>query len=153
MLKPLGFAIVLALGAMVAIIALLGARLPVGHVASRSAVIGAPVDVVFNTITDFNSAPSWRTNLKSVTVTTESTTGRQRVTEESSTGAMTMEVEQLIPPGRTRSNRRETPHASRSPSTERSTIRSSASSRSTSWDTRPRSTRTSRTLGAGSAPK
>jgi uncharacterized protein YndB with AHSA1/START domain len=93
-------AILLALGAIVAVIALLGARLPVGHVASRSVVIGVPADVVFKTITDFSSAPSWRKNLKSVTVDTDSTTGRQRVTEESSTGAMTMEVEQLIPPTR-----------------------------------------------------
>jgi uncharacterized protein YndB with AHSA1/START domain len=93
-------AILLALGAIVAVIALLGARLPLGHVASRSVVIGVPADVVFKTITDFSSAPSWRKNLKSVTVDTDSTTGRQRVTEESSTGAMTMEVEQLIPPTR-----------------------------------------------------
>lgn len=99
MLKAL-VAIVVALGAIVAVIALLGSRLPVGHVASRSVVIGAPPDVVFGTITDFNSGPSWRTNLKRVTVTTDSTTGRQRVTEQTSTGAMTMEVEQLLPPTR-----------------------------------------------------
>lgn len=97
MLKAL-VAIVVALGAIVAVIALLGSRLPVGHVASRSVVIGAPQDVVFGTITDFDSSPSWRTNLKRVTVTTDSATGRQRVTEETSTGAMTMEVEQLLPP-------------------------------------------------------
>jgi uncharacterized protein YndB with AHSA1/START domain len=93
-------AILLAIGAMVGIVALLGARLPVGHVASRSVVVGAPMDVVFNTITDFNAAPSWRTNLKRVTVATDSATGRRRVTEESSTGPMTMEVEQLVPPTR-----------------------------------------------------
>ena len=50
MLKGI-IAIVLALGAVVAVIALLGGRLPVGHVASRSVVIGAPTDVVFSTIT------------------------------------------------------------------------------------------------------
>ncbi|HEY5545307.1 MAG TPA: SRPBCC family protein, partial [Gemmatimonadaceae bacterium] len=93
-------AILLAIAAMAGIVALLGGRLPVGHVASRSVVVGAPMDVVFNTITDFNAAPSWRKDLKSVTVTTDSTTGRQRVTEESSTGPMTMEVEQLVPPTR-----------------------------------------------------
>ena len=99
MVKAL-IAIVVALGAIGAVIALLGSRLPVGHVASRSVVIGAPTDVVFTTITDFNSAPSWRSNLKGVRVTTDSSTGRQRVTEESAMGSMTMEVEQLVPPTR-----------------------------------------------------
>jgi len=93
-------AILLALGAMVAIVALLGARLPVGHVASRTVVIGAPTDVVFNTLTDFGAGPSWRTGLKAVTVTTDSTTGRRRVVEVSKFGTMTMEVEQLVPPTR-----------------------------------------------------
>ena len=93
-------AILLALGAMVAIVALLGGRLPVGHVASRSAVIGAPTDVVFNTMTDFGTGPSWRSGLKSVTVTMDAATGRQRVTEVSKMGTMTMEVGQLVPPTR-----------------------------------------------------
>jgi len=93
-------AILLALGAMVAIIALVGGQLPVGHRASRSAVIGAPTDVVFTTITDFGSAPSWRTGLKSSTVTVDSSTGRQRVIEEGSNGRLTMDVEELVPPTR-----------------------------------------------------
>ncbi len=61
-------AILLALGAMVGAVAWLGSRLPVGHVASRSVVIGAPIDVVFQTITDFAASVSWRSGLKSVTV-------------------------------------------------------------------------------------
>jgi len=91
-------AIFLALGAIVGAIAWLGSRLPVGHVASRSVVIGAPIDVVFATIMDFGAAPSWRSGLKSVTWTSDST--RTRVTEKSSTGTMTMETEQAIPPTR-----------------------------------------------------
>ena len=31
-------------------------------------IVGAPVDVVFGTITDFESHPSWRPDVKSVTV-------------------------------------------------------------------------------------
>ena len=85
---------------MIGIVALIGSRLPVAHVASRSVVIGAPSDVVFTTMTDFASAPTWRSGLKSVSVTTDATTGRQRVTEESSNGTMTMEVEQVVPPTR-----------------------------------------------------
>ena len=92
--------IIVAIIAMVGIVALVGSRLPVGHVASRSAVIGAPSDVVFKTMTDFGSAPTWRSGVKSVTVTTNSATGRQRVVEDAKTGRMTMEVEQLVPPTR-----------------------------------------------------
>jgi uncharacterized protein YndB with AHSA1/START domain len=91
------FAIAIAIALMIAAVAWLGSRLPVGHVASRAVVIGAPIDVVFTTITEFESAASWR-GLKSVTVDTS--TGRKRVTEVSSTGPLTMEVEELVPPTR-----------------------------------------------------
>jgi|SRR5688572_1860390 uncharacterized protein YndB with AHSA1/START domain len=99
MLKVL-VAIVVAVVAMTGIVALIGSRLPVAHVASRSVVIGAPSDVVFTTMTDFASAPTWRSGLKSVSVASDAATGRQRVTEESSNGTMTMEVEQVVPPTR-----------------------------------------------------
>lgn len=93
-------AIVVAIAAMVGVVAFAGSRLPVAHVASRSVVIGAPTDVVFKTMTDFASTPTWRSGLKSVWVTTDPTTGRQRVTEESSNGTMTMEVEEVMLPAR-----------------------------------------------------
>ena len=92
-------AIVVAIGVLVGVVALLGNQLPVGHVASRYVMIGAPIDVVFSTITEFEASGSWR-GLKSVSVTKDAETGRTRVTEESSNGPMTMEVEQLIPPTR-----------------------------------------------------
>ena len=92
-------AIVVAIGVLAGVIALLGNRLPVGHVASRYVIIGAPIDVVFTTITEFEAAASWR-DLKSVTVTKDPTTGRTRVREETSNGPVSMEVEQLIPPTR-----------------------------------------------------
>ena len=93
-------AIVVAIVAMVGIVAFVGSRLPVSHVASRTVSIGAPTDVVFNTMTDFASSASWRTELKSITVATDTATGRQRVTEDSKNGTMTMEVEELVPPTR-----------------------------------------------------
>lgn len=93
-------AIVVAIIAMVGIVTFVGSRLPVSHVASRTVTIGAPTDVVFSTMTDFASAAAWRQGLKSVTVTTDPATGRQRVTEDSKDGKMTMEVEQLVPPTR-----------------------------------------------------
>lgn len=92
--------IVAAIAAIAGAVALLGARLPVSHVASRSAIIGAPVDTVFHTMTDFAAAPTWRSGVKRMTVTVDSSTGRRRVTEESSSGTMTMEVEELVAPSR-----------------------------------------------------
>ena len=99
MLKVI-IAIVVAIVAMVGIVAFVGSRLPVSHIASRTVTIGAPADVVFTTMTDFASAPSWRPGLKSVTVTTDPASGRQRITEDSKDGKMTMEVEQIVPPTR-----------------------------------------------------
>jgi uncharacterized protein YndB with AHSA1/START domain len=93
-------AIGLAIGAMVGVVALLGARLPVSHVATRSVVIAAPPTDIFAAISDFSSASSWRGDVKSMSVTTDSATGRLRVTEVSSSGTMTMEVEQVMPPMR-----------------------------------------------------
>jgi hypothetical protein len=93
-------AILAALGAVVGAIALLGSRLPVGHVASRFVVIGAPIDVVFGTIIDFSAHPSWRPDVKSTSTSLDPATGRMRVTEDSKTGRMTMEVEESIPPTR-----------------------------------------------------
>lgn len=91
---------VAAIVVIVGAVALLGSRLPVSHVASRSALIGAPIDTVFNTMTDFVAAPAWRSGVKHMTVTVDSSTGRRRVTEESSTGTMTMEIEKLVAPSR-----------------------------------------------------
>ncbi len=92
--------VIVAIVVIVGAVALLGARLPVSHVASRSAVIGAPIDTVFNTMTDLAAAPMWRSGVTRMTVTVDSSTGRRRVTEESSSGTMTMEVEELVAPSR-----------------------------------------------------
>jgi uncharacterized protein YndB with AHSA1/START domain len=99
MLKVI-IAIVVAFAAIVGVVALLGSRLPVAHVASRSVTISAPIDDVFRTMTDFGSAPAWRKEVKSMSVTTDPATGRQRYVEDSNSGKMTMEVEQVTPPTR-----------------------------------------------------
>ena len=100
MLLKILIAIVVAIAAIVGVVAFLGSRLPVGHVASRSVVINAPTDVIFHTMTDFMSAPTWRQGLRSVVVSTDSASGHQRIVEDSKTGKMTMEIEQLVPPTR-----------------------------------------------------
>jgi uncharacterized protein YndB with AHSA1/START domain len=91
--------IVVAAIVLVGGVALAGLRLPVAHVATRSAVIPAPPDSVFAAITDFAAAPTWRPGLKRVDVEPLAG-GRLRFTEVSGTGPMTMEVEHLEPPTR-----------------------------------------------------
>jgi hypothetical protein len=99
MLKVIA-AIVVAIIVMVGVVALIGSRLPVAHVASRSVVINAPSTVVFSTMIDFASAPSWRSGVKSVVMSTDSSDGHRRVLEDSKNGKMTMEVEEMVPPTR-----------------------------------------------------
>lgn len=93
-------AIVVAIGFMIGIVALVGSRLPVGHIATRSVVIDAVADSVFDVVTDFEAAPAWRSGLSSASVSTDSATGRRRVTETGSNGTMSLEVEQLVRPSR-----------------------------------------------------
>jgi hypothetical protein len=93
-------AILVAIVAAVGVAALIGSRLPVGHVASRSVVINAPIDVIFHTMTDFMAGPTWREGLKSVVMTTDSASGDQRIVEDSKTGKLTMEIEQMVAPTR-----------------------------------------------------
>lgn len=99
MLKVL-VAIVVAIALIGGVIALLGSRLPVGHVATRSVVINAPVESVSAVVTDFAGAPAWRSDLKAVEVTTDPASGRPRITEVSSSGRLTMQVEVSLPPWR-----------------------------------------------------
>lgn len=82
------------------VVALLGARLPVAHVATRTIVLPVPPDSVFATITDFAGATAWRRDLKSVEVTPPVEGKRTRFTEVSGSGSMTLEVEMLQPPNR-----------------------------------------------------
>ena len=82
------------------VVALLGARLPVAHVATRTIVLPAPPESVFATITDFRGSTSWRTDLKAVEVVPVTAGAKPRYTEVSGTGSMTVEVEELSPPRR-----------------------------------------------------
>ncbi|NOT07975.1 MAG: SRPBCC family protein [Gemmatimonadales bacterium] len=88
--------VVVVLVAVCAVVALIGSRLPVAHVASRSIDLPTSPDSVFRTISDFAAAPSWRTGLKSVEIL--SAPGEPvRFVEVTSQGRMEMAVEKLIP--------------------------------------------------------
>lgn len=51
---------------LVAVVAIIGMLVPRKHVASRTAKYQQSADTVWETITDFESAPAWRTDLKTV---------------------------------------------------------------------------------------
>jgi uncharacterized protein YndB with AHSA1/START domain len=90
------------LGAIIAvalIITAIGALLPKGHVASRSAVFNQSAESVWHAITDVESFTSWRTDLKSVERLPDKG-GRMVWRETSSQGAMTIEVVESSPPQR-----------------------------------------------------
>lgn len=53
---------------LVGVIALIGSQLPKSHTASRSIVLRQPRQTVYAVIRDFKSAPSWRSDVKSVEV-------------------------------------------------------------------------------------
>jgi hypothetical protein len=93
-------AIVLGVAVVVGIVALLGSRLPVQHVATRTITLPVSPDSIYGVITDFAGAPSWRSDLKRVDVAPDSAAAKRRFTEISGSGSMTMEVEQAVPSSR-----------------------------------------------------
>ncbi len=56
--------IVLALGGLVAVIALIGATLPKGHSASRTARVAIPPDALYSLLVDVDRYPTWRGDVK-----------------------------------------------------------------------------------------
>jgi uncharacterized membrane protein len=56
---------------LVAVAALVGSRLPKNHTASRSILLHRSPKEVYDVIRDFNSSPSWRSDVKSVEVKTQ----------------------------------------------------------------------------------
>ena len=53
---------------LAAVVALVGSRLPKNHTASRSILLHRSPKEVYDVVRDFNSAPSWRSDVKSVEV-------------------------------------------------------------------------------------
>lgn len=76
-----------------------GWMLPVGHVASGSAVIGAPAEVVFARVADVPAYPSWWSEVSRVEPLTP-VDGRARYREHMRTGAVVFEVVERVPPVR-----------------------------------------------------
>jgi uncharacterized membrane protein len=67
----IAIAIVVVLVVLAAVMALVGSRLPKNHTASRSILFHRSPREVYDVVRDFSSAPSWRSDLKSVEVKTQ----------------------------------------------------------------------------------
>jgi len=108
-------------GALVALVAFIGSRLPQSHRASIEQTLPAAPEAVWRTITDIDAFPSWREGLKRVQRLPDRD-GLPVWAEEGRSGKMTLAVERLEAPhllsvlpirachsearGRTRSRRR-----------------------------------------------
>lgn len=87
------------LAAIVVLVLLVGALLPVAHTATTRADIDAPPAEVWATLADFSTHPSWREGVQRMEPRTERE-GKPVWREVSQYGAMDMMVEESVP-GRT----------------------------------------------------
>lgn len=92
-------AVLASAAALLAVLALVGARLPKDHVAARRAVIRRSPAEVFATIHDFARAAEWRRDVKHVTPLGDAS-GRPRFREDGAHGSMTLEVVEAVPAAR-----------------------------------------------------
>ena len=67
----IAIAIVVVIVVLAAVVALVGSRLPKNHTASRSILLHRSPKEVYDVVRDFNSSPSWRSDVKSVEVKTQ----------------------------------------------------------------------------------
>jgi hypothetical protein len=92
----LGVAVVVGLGVLAFVI---GALLPVAHVATVEAMYGTPADRVFATIADVQGGVAWRTGLEQVEILSGSDEPL-RWREKSSFGTLTFRRDEFTPPAR-----------------------------------------------------
>ncbi|HVD61459.1 MAG TPA: SRPBCC family protein [Gemmatimonadaceae bacterium] len=89
--------IVIGLVVIIAIVMIVGYSLPKGHTATRTAHLPAPPEKVWATITDFQSFPSWRKDVKSVDVL-PTHHGKRSWREDGKNGVVTYEADAWEPP-------------------------------------------------------
>ena len=89
-------ATVAVLAGCVGIVAVIGAQLPVSHVATRSILVNRPIDEVYKLLRDVGSAPSWRSDVKSVELLGQPN-GKLRYREHGAQGDVTYELVEDLP--------------------------------------------------------
>ena len=80
-------------------VVLIGFLLPQQHVASRALSLHRKPEDVFQLISNFQAAPSWRSDVKEIVLLPEAD-GHVRYREKSTNGAITMEIVESNPPSR-----------------------------------------------------
>ena len=88
--------IIVVIGLLVALMALIGWRLPRQHSATRSILLHKSPETVYAVARNFGSMPSWRGYLKTVTVTT-APDGRVHFREDGKQGSVNYELAEDIP--------------------------------------------------------
>lgn len=83
------------IGLLLGMCALIGSRLPVSHVATRSIWLPQPPETVYGLVRDFPHASSWRSDVTSVEMLGE-TGGKLRYREHGKQGDVTYELVQDI---------------------------------------------------------
>lgn len=91
-----GLAVVVGL---VGLMTIIGWMLPVGHTASRSALIDAPPTRVFEAVSQVDQYASWRTGVTAVEVLPDDGRGR-RFREDGSNGPIVFRIESSVAPSR-----------------------------------------------------
>jgi len=89
--------VVAVLVVVVLIVVAIGYSLPVAHTASRDTTLNVPPDRLFAILTDVESFPKWRRDVKKVDVVSRSPL---RWREDGSNGPITFELEDVQPPSR-----------------------------------------------------
>jgi len=84
---------------LIALTAIIGALLPKGHTASRTAVISKAPDVLWQAMTDCAAFPQWRADVKNVEVLPDRD-GHKVWREDGENGKMTLEAIESSPPTR-----------------------------------------------------
>lgn len=88
-----------AIVAIVAVVALIGSTLPTEHVASRTVPFQHPPEKIWDVITDFETAPSWRKDLTNVERLPDRN-GNPVWKETGGFGEMTYEITAFEPPNK-----------------------------------------------------
>jgi Polyketide cyclase / dehydrase and lipid transport len=81
------------------VVVLIGLLLPKQHVASRAITLHRKPEDLFQLISDFKAAPSWRSDVHAVELL-PSIDGHIRYREKGTNGAITMEIVESNPPSR-----------------------------------------------------
>jgi len=89
----------LGLVSLVAVIAIVGWLLPVGHVASRTAAVGRPPADVYALVADVASYSQWWSGVSKIEML-PAEPGVVRFREHMTSGAVVMEVVETVPPRR-----------------------------------------------------